>query len=168
LNGYAAAALDVMSTGGLGCFLRQALATPHPGYPSGAAFTRRVSQYPAHASGVDMKPAIAAALVSAVIVAGCAARGVRVAELKDQPTKYATKTISVTGVVTSSWGVPLLPFQVYNVDDGSGEITVVSQSGRVPARGTRVSVKGKVNEFAVFGGRSIGLHLREEDRRIRS
>jgi hypothetical protein len=115
-----------------------------------------------------MKTAIAAALVSVVVIAGCAARGVRVAELKDQPTKYATKTVSVTGTVTSSWGVPLLPFQVYNIDDGSGEITVVSQSGRVPARGTRVRVKGKVNEFAVFGGRSIGLHLREEDRQVRS
>ncbi|MBI2188605.1 MAG: hypothetical protein HYU37_16015 [Acidobacteria bacterium] len=115
-----------------------------------------------------MRTAIAAGLVSAVLIAGCAARGVRVAELKDQPTKYATKTVSVTGVVTSSWGVPLLPFQVYNIDDGSGEITVVSQSGRVPARGTRVQVKGRVNEFAVFGGRSIGLHLREEDRKIRS
>lgn len=115
-----------------------------------------------------MRTAVAAALVSAIVIGGCAARGVRVAELKDQPTKYATRTVSVTGVVTSSWGVPLLPFQVYNIDDGSGEITVVSQSGRVPARGTRVRVKGKVNEFAVFGGRSIGLHLREEDRRIRS
>jgi hypothetical protein len=115
-----------------------------------------------------MKTAIAAALVGAIVIAGCAARGVRVAELKDQPTKYATKTVSVTGVVTSSWGVPLLPFQVYNVDDGSGEITVVSQSGRVPARGTRVRVKGTINEFAVFGGRSIGLHLREQDRQVRS
>jgi hypothetical protein len=115
-----------------------------------------------------MKTGIAVALVGAVVVAGCAARGVRVAELKDQPTKYAAKSVSVTGVVTSSWGVPLLPVQVYNVDDGSGEITVVSQSGRVPARGTRVRVKGKVSEFAVFGGRSIGLHLREEDRKIRS
>lgn len=115
-----------------------------------------------------MKRAVAVALLSAVAVAGCAARGVRVAELKDQPTKYATKSVSVTGVVTSSWGVPLLPFQLYNIDDGSGEITVLSQSGRVPARGTRVRVKGKINEFAVFGGRSIGLHLREEDRKIRS
>jgi len=115
-----------------------------------------------------MKTAVAVALVGALVLAGCAARGVRIAELKDQPTKYASKTVSVTGVVTSSWGVPLLPFQVYNIDDGSGEITVVSQSGRVPARGTRVQVKGRVNEFAVFGGRSIGLHLREENRRIRS
>lgn len=115
-----------------------------------------------------MKRAVAVALLSAVALAGCAARGVRVAELKDQPTKYATKTVSVTGVVTSSWGVPMVPFQLYNIDDGSGEITVVSQSGRAPARGTRVQVKGKVNEFAVFGGRSFGLHLREEDRKIKS
>ena len=114
-----------------------------------------------------MKKFAALALLSAVL-AGCAARGVRIAELKDQPTKYATKSVSVTGVVTNSWGVPLLPLQLYNVDDGSGEITVVSQSGRVPAKGTRVRVKGKISEFAVFGGRSIGLHLREEDRKIRS
>ena len=76
--------------------------------------------------------------------------------------------VSVTGVVTSSWGIPLLPFQVYNVDDGSGEITVVSRSGRSPARGTRVEVKGKVNEVAVIGGRSVGLHLQEENRKIKS
>ena len=81
---------------------------------------------------------------------------------------FATKSVSVTGVVTSSWGVPLLPFQVYNVDDGTGEIMVVSQSRGAPPRGTRIQVKGKINEFATFGGRSLGLHLREEDRKIRS
>jgi len=115
-----------------------------------------------------MKKALAVVILSVLVAAGCAARGVRVAELKDQPTKYATKSVSVTGVVTSSWGIPLMPFQLYNVDDGSGEITVLSRSGRTPARGTRVQVKGKVNELAVFGGRSIGLHLQEEDRKIKS
>lgn len=116
-----------------------------------------------------MKRAFALALLSALVVGGCAARGVRVAELKDQPTKYATKSVSVDGVVTNSWGVPLVPLQFYNVDDGSGEITVLSRSGsRAPARGTRVQVKGKVSEFAVFGGRSVGLHLQEEDRKIKS
>ncbi|MBI4264737.1 MAG: hypothetical protein HY657_10200 [Acidobacteria bacterium] len=114
-----------------------------------------------------MKKTLAVALLSAFVIAGCAARGVRIAELKDQPTKYATRSVSVTGVVTTSWGVPLMPLQVYNIDDGSGEITVVSRSGRTPARGTRVQVKGKVNEVAVFGGRSIGLHIQEEDRKIR-
>ena len=115
-----------------------------------------------------MKRTFAVALLSVLVLTGCAARGVRVAELKDQPTKYATKSVSVNGVVTSSWGIPLVPFQLYNVDDGSGEITVLSRSGRAPARGTRVQVKGKISEFATFGGRSMGLHLQEEDRKIRS
>jgi hypothetical protein len=115
-----------------------------------------------------MNRALAVSLLSVLVLAGCAARGVRVAELKDQPTKYATKSVSVTGLVTSSWGIPLVPLQLYNVDDGSGEITVVSRSGRAPAKGTRVQVKGKISEFAVLGGRSVGLHLQEEDRKIRS
>ena len=107
-------------------------------------------------------------LLSAFVITGCAARGVRIAELKDQPDKYDDKTVSVTGVVTSSWGVPLLPFQVYQVDDGTGEITVVSRSGRTPSKGARVQVKGKINEVGVFGGRSIGLHIQEDDRKIKS
>lgn len=107
-------------------------------------------------------------LFSMFLLAGCAARGVRIAELKDQPTKYNTRSVSVTGVVTNSWGIPLVPFQMYSVDDGSGEITVLSQAGRAPAKGTRVQVKGKVNEVAVFGGRSLGLHIREETRKIKS
>lgn len=107
-------------------------------------------------------------LFSMFLIAGCAARGVRIAELKDQPTKYATKSVRVTGVVTNSWGIPFVPFQVYSIDDGSGEITVLSQSGRTPVKGTRVQVKGRVNEVAVFGGRSVGLHIREEDRKVKS
>ena len=116
-----------------------------------------------------MKKSFAVALVSVVLLAGCAARGVRVAELKDEPGRYATKSVSVNGVVTSSWGLPLVPFQLYNVDDGSGEITVLSRSGRgAPARGTKVQVKGRITEFAVLGGRSVGLHLQEEDRKVKS
>jgi hypothetical protein len=113
-----------------------------------------------------MKHTLAVVILTALVAVGCAARGVRVAELKDQPTKYQDKSVSVTGVVTSSWGIPLVPFQLYNVDDGSGEITVVSRNSRTPARGTRVRVRGKVNELAVFGGRSLGLHLQEEDRNV--
>jgi hypothetical protein len=107
-------------------------------------------------------------LLSAFLITGCAARGVKIAQLKDQPTKYDNKNVKVTGVVTSSWGIPLVPFQLYKVDDGTGEITVLSRYGRTPAKGTRVSVKGRINEFAVFGGRSVGLHIQEQDRDYKS
>ena len=111
---------------------------------------------------------LSVALLSAFVITGCAARGVRIAELKDQPGKYDDRKVSVTGVVTSSWGIPLVPFQLYKVDDGTGEITVLSKYGRTPSKGQRVRVKGRINEFAVFGGRSIGLHIQEEDRDYRS
>lgn len=114
----------------------------------------------------------AIAIVAAVVAAGCAARGVRIAELRDRPDKYERKTVSVEGVVTGSFGAgalgQIVPFQTYTVDDGSGEIRVLSRSNRVPPRtGARVRVKGQVTELGVFGGRSIGLHLQEDDRKIK-
>jgi len=116
---------------------------------------------------------VSIAILTAVLAAGCAARGVRISQLKDQPDKYERKTVSVEGVVTRSYGAGFLgqivPFQGYTVDDGTGEITVLSRSSRVPPRtGARVQVKGQVNELGVFGGRSIGLHLQEDNRKIKN
>jgi hypothetical protein len=111
---------------------------------------------------------LAVALLGAFLITSCAARGVKIAELKDQPGRYEDKKVAVTGVVTTSWGIPMVPFQLYKVDDGTGEITVVSKYGRTPGKGQRVRVKGKVSEVAAFGGRSIGLHIQEEDRDYRS
>ncbi len=44
----------------------------------------------------------------------------------------------------------------------TGEVTVLSQGSRMPTRGAHVRVRGKVSEFGVFGGRALGLHMREE------
>lgn len=85
-----------------------------------------------------------------------------VAELKYNPGRYQDKTVSINGVVTSSWGVPM--FNVYKVDDGTGELTVVSRDGRrTPSKGARINVKGRVNDIATFGGRAMGLHLEQTD-----
>jgi hypothetical protein len=112
-------------------------------------------------------------ILSSAMAAGCAARGVRIAELKDRPDKYERKTVSVEGVVTGSVGGGVLgfisPVQGYRVDDGSGEITVIAaRSSRVaPRTGARVRVKGKVSELGSFGGRSLGLHLQEDNHKIK-
>ncbi len=65
--------------------------------------------------------------------------------------------------VTSSWGLPLVPFKLYKVDDGTGEVTVLSQGGRAPTRGAHVRVTGRVSDVATFGGSSVGLHIKETD-----
>ena len=97
------------------------------------------------------------------LLAGCATGHPRIADIKHNPGRYQNRSVTVDGVVTSSWGMPLLPMKLYKVDDGTGEVTVVAQSGRTPAKGARVSVKGRVNDFATFGGQSVGLHLEQEN-----
>ena len=99
------------------------------------------------------------------MLSGCALTTGRrsVAELQYNPGRYQDRTVSIDGIVTSSWGVPLMPFKLYKVNDGTGEMTVLAQGGRVPTRGAHVRVKGRVNDFATFGGRSVGLHLQQTD-----
>ena len=106
-----------------------------------------------------------AALALAASVSGCAlaVRSPSVAELKYNPGRYQDRTVAIDGVVTSSWGVPLMPFRLYKVDDGTGEMTVLAQGGRVPSKGSHVRVKGKVNDVAMFGGTAVGLHLEQRD-----
>jgi hypothetical protein len=102
-------------------------------------------------------------LASLLMLSGCAlaARRPSVAELKYNPGRYQDRTVSIDGVVTSSWSVPLLPMRLYKVDDGTGEVTVVSQTGRIPTKGSRVRVEGRVEDVATLGDQSIGLHIQQ-------
>jgi DNA/RNA endonuclease YhcR with UshA esterase domain len=90
-----------------------------------------------------------------------------ISQLQTQPGRFVDHSVTVTGEVTTSWGVPLVGFNVYRVNDGTGEITVVSTERRVPGRGSRVEVKGEVQDVAVLAGRPLGLHLREQRLRYR-
>jgi hypothetical protein len=148
---------------------------------SGRRWHRRIPPFVAHDSawpiriadcrlqiadlGLIMAQRLFAVVALAVTLSGCAVslHNLDIADLQRHPGRYTDRTVSVSGVVTSSWGVPLLPFRFYKVDDGTGEVTVLSESARMPATGERVRVKGRVQEVAVLGGRPLGLHLREQD-----
>jgi hypothetical protein len=105
-------------------------------------------------------------VVLTVIASACAARSVKIGDLKVDPGRYDDRAVRVAGVVTNSWGVPLVPFQFYSVEDGTGEITVLSRStSAAPAKGARIQVRGKVGQVASMGGRSLGLHIQEDNRR---
>lgn len=105
------------------------------------------------------------ALAASLGFAGCslALRNPSIGELRREPARYLDKTVSIEGRVTTSWGVPFVPFKFYKVEDGTGEVTVLSRAVRTPARGSHVRVKGRVNEVAVVGGTPLGLHLEERD-----
>jgi DNA/RNA endonuclease YhcR with UshA esterase domain len=107
--------------------------------------------------------------VAVTITAACATVPGRpdIRQVQQQSGRFVDHSVTITGEVTSSWGVPLVGFNVYRVDDGTGEITVVSTDRRVPNKGARVEVRGKVEDVAVLGGRPLGLHLREQRVRYR-
>jgi hypothetical protein len=107
---------------------------------------------------------LAIPLIAVMMLSGCALTGrTSIAELKYNPGRYQDRTVAIDGVVTSSWGVPLVPFKLYKVNDGTGEVTVVAQNGRTPTKGAHVRVKGRVNDFASFGGQSLGVHIQQTD-----
>jgi hypothetical protein len=110
-----------------------------------------------------------AVVALSVALSGCAVslRNPDIADLQRHPGRYQDHTVSISGVVTTSWGLPLVPFRFYKVNDGTGEVTVLSDGLRMPATGERVRVKGRVQDVAILGGRPIGLHLREEDLYVR-
>jgi hypothetical protein len=138
---------------------RQALASPHPAV---RLTVRRGSLQGAEIMSTASRFAVAATF--AVLTSGCASLGSpHISDLQNHPGRYQDHTVSVNGVVTSSWGLPLVPFRFYKVDDGTGEVTVLSEGSRMPAKGERVRVKGRVENIAVLGGRPLGLHLRERD-----
>ena len=105
--------------------------------------------------------------IVAASAGACALRSASVADLRSNPGRYHDRTVSISGIVTNSFSIPLVPFKMYRVDDGTGEVTVLSQNSRTPTRGARVRVKGKVDDVAVVGGQAVGLHLREQSLSIR-
>jgi hypothetical protein len=111
-----------------------------------------------------MKTLILGLLVAASALSGaCASMGSRsISEVQTNPGKFHDKTVTVEGVVTTSFGIPLVPFKVFRVSDGTSEMLVISDSNRIPGKNARVRVRGKVQEVGLFGGRSFGLHIREE------
>ena len=106
---------------------------------------------------------IAMALAVGMAASACAARAANIAEVKFNPGRYVDRNISIEGTVTESWGIPLVPYKMYKVDDGTGEITVVSKDDRVPSKGARVRVRGELKDIATLGGRALGLHIEQKD-----
>jgi DNA/RNA endonuclease YhcR with UshA esterase domain len=117
----------------------------------------------------DIRWKVAALAVVAAITVACASVPGRpsVQQVHSQSGRFVDHSVTIRGRVTTSWGVPVVGFNVYRVDDGTGEITVISTERRVPGRGAEVEVKGKVEDVAVLGGRALGLHLREQRVRYR-
>ena len=87
-----------------------------------------------------------------------------ISKINADPGRYRNKDVSVAGTVGDGYG--FLNYGVYEIDDGTGRLLVITQRG-VPSRGSKVGAKGRVYTGASYGGRSFGTILEESDRRAK-
>lgn len=106
-------------------------------------------------------PAVLVA-VGSILLAGCPPR-VSIGKLNQDPGRYAGKEISIAGRVTDSFGA--LGRGVFQVDDGTGVMWVVTGHYGVPENGAKVAVIGHIEQGFSFGGRNFAVILHETQRR---
>ena len=107
--------------------------------------------------------AIVCSIAAAILVLAACPQQRNIADIINDPGRYANKDVGVRGTVTQSFGA--LGTGMYQVEDGTGRIWVYSENRAVPGKGTRVGVAGKVQPTFTFGGKSFATVIRETGRR---
>lgn len=105
---------------------------------------------------------ILVALVTGTLLLSACPSETTISKINSDPGRYRDKEVVVVGRVTDSYGV--MGTGGYEVDDGTGRIWVAATRG-VPARGSRVGVKGRVHGGLTISGRNFGTIIEESDRR---
>src|SRR5690349_3674146 len=82
-------------------------------------------------------------------------------KLLDDPSHYEGMTVQIAGEVTRSVGV--LHSGVYQVDDGTGKLFVVSKDGGAPREGAHVGVRGTFKSAFTIGTETAAV-LQETER----
>lgn len=107
-------------------------------------------------------------LMMGLLMTACPQRE-SIAGIEANPSKYYNKEVGIAGTVRDSYGlnIPLTQIRggIYKVDDGTGSIWVVTQNS-VPSKGTKIGVKGRIQNGVNYNGKNYGLGMIEEDRRI--
>ncbi|CAN5541159.1 hypothetical protein BH10ACI1_BH10ACI1_07300 [soil metagenome] len=107
-------------------------------------------------------------LMIGLFAAACPKR-TAIADIQANPSKYRDKEVAIVGTVRESYGlsVPGTNYRggIYKIDDGTGSIWIATKES-VPAKGTKIGVKGKIQDGVNYNGKNYGLGMIEEDRRI--
>ena len=59
-----------------------------------------------------------------IATSACALRAPAIGDIQHNSARYLDRKVEVKGTVTSAWNVPFMPFGLYKVDDGTGEMSV--------------------------------------------
>lgn len=75
--------------------------------------------------------------------------------LLDDPQQFDGKTVRIAGEVRGSVGA--LGFGAYQVNDGTGTLSIVSEGGGVPRQGAKVGVEGTFHSAYTLGSQSVAV-----------
>ncbi|HXJ29425.1 MAG TPA: hypothetical protein VNG35_02225 [Gemmatimonadales bacterium] len=75
--------------------------------------------------------------------------------LLDDPQRFDGKTVRIAGQVQGSVGA--LGFGAYQVNDGTGTLSIVSEGGGVPRQGAKVGVEGTFRAAYTLGNQSVAV-----------
>jgi len=105
---------------------------------------------------------VIAACILSLLLTACDRQ--RIGDINADPGRFHDKQVSVAGRVTGlSAGV--LNMGIYQIEDETGKLYVLSESRGVPSKGAYVGVKGTVMPTFTFLGKNYATVLRESDRR---
>ena len=104
------------------------------------------------------------ALAGTLLLTACPNR-TNIGKILDNPDRYRDKEVGIAGRVRDSYGAAFVG-GAYKIDDGTGEIWVISRQG-VPSKGAGVGVRGRVYNGFSFGGRNFGTVIEESERKSR-
>jgi len=102
-------------------------------------------------------PMLAAAAM--LLLKSCGATPIK--KLLDDPSQYDGKVVRVVGTVEQS--ASALGYGGYQISDGTGTLTVVSQGSGTPRVGAKVGVEGTFKAAFTFGSKTAAVLM--EDRR---
>jgi hypothetical protein len=90
-----------------------------------------------------------------LLLAGCDEETTSIKTLLDDPARFNEKTVRIAGEVKDSAGA--LGIGTYEVDDGTGNIRVVTKSGGAPREGARVGVEGTFHSAYTVGDDTMAV-----------
>lgn len=97
-------------------------------------------------SGFQLHPWVLA--TAALVLLSCGG-ATPIKTLLDDPQQFDGKTVRIAGEVQGSVGA--LGFGAYQVNDGTGTLSVVSEGGGVPRQGAKVGVEGTFRSAYTLG-----------------
>jgi hypothetical protein len=111
-------------------------------------------------TGKRLLGVLAAALLL-LTVAACERQ--KIGDIVADPGRYAEKEVNVGGRVTQAFG--FMGRGLYQIDDGTGSLWVLSENRGVPSKDALVGVRGRITPTLTFMGRNYATVVRESNRR---